>query len=153
MSGRVSSPRDPQTTSRGVRVGSEHVFPPLSLSLTLSLSNPLRALSQPEETDRHVLPAAVDSGPVAQKEQIPVQGAEEGEAVERVLFPCCQLFPKPHPGHKLLRVNESLVRGQTDSAGLFLDSSDSVQEDQHVMLDSLCRENLESAKTSFQFQF
>lgn len=92
LSVRVSTHLDPQTTFRGVGVRSERLF--------LSLS---RTPSQPEEIDQHVLPAAVDSGRVAQKEQIPAWGGEEGNC-GAISLPCSQLS-RPHPGYKLLWVN------------------------------------------------
>ncbi len=79
--------------------------------MPLPLSHSPRTLSQPEEIGWCVLPTAVDSDGVAQKEQIPVWGAGEGkgrgEAMEQLLFHAVSCLPRPHPGHKLLWVNEA----------------------------------------------
>lgn len=68
-----------------------------------------RTPSQPEEIGRRVLPAAVDSGGVAQKGTNTSLGSRGRGGGKRgaIAFPCCQLLPRPHPGHKLLWVNKA----------------------------------------------
>lgn len=86
LSVRVSTHLDPKTT-------------PTSVGGLFRMSLPLsRTLSQPEEIGQHALPAAVDSGGVAQKEQF--QFREQGRGRGKPWSNCFSMLSVVCQGHR-----------------------------------------------------